>query len=78
MVKSVPALPGGTLEDLHRIVMELHVHVLDLLCIRLRQRLYLYGCEGSRAIWINPYDQGREIMLRRRMFTCRASMRLYC
>ena len=39
--------------------MELHVHVLYLLRIRLRQRLHLYGCQSSRAIWINPNHQRR-------------------
>ena len=76
--RSVPAFSGGALEDLHRVVMELHVDVLDLLRVRLRQRLHLYGCQGSRAIRVNPYDQGREIVLGRRVFTCKASMRSYC
>ena len=54
--------------------MELHVHILDLLSVRLRQRLHLYGREGSGAIGVNPYHQWREIVLGRRMLPCETQL----
>ncbi len=55
----LPALSGGALEYFNRVIVELYVHVLDLLRVRLRQRLHLDGCEGSRAIRIDSYHQRR-------------------
>lgn len=52
--------------------MQLHVHVLDDMCVWLWQRLHLYCCQGSIAVWIDANHQWREIMFGRQMPSCEA------
>ena len=66
-MEAIPTLPSGTLKNLYWVVMQLHIHIVDLLCVWVRQRLHLYGSQGSRAIRVDAYHQWREIGLGWRM-----------